>query len=161
MQITGGLVHEYVVCKRAAWYSARRVRFENELLLLGKMLHEKSYRGEIKNLFSEDISIDFARKESGEVWIYEVKKSTKMLNAARMQLLFYLNWLEERGVNVKGKIVVPREKYAEEVTLTSEKKEELEKLLKDMERDLSAERPPKPVRRKICEKCSYFELCWV
>ena len=160
MEFTGSLVHEYVVCKRAAWYSYRGVRLENEYIILGKMLHEKSYKGEIKNLFGEGISIDFTRKENGEVWIYEVKRSSKMLNAARMQLLFYLKWLKDRGVEVKGKIAVPEEKYTEMVELNEENEKKIEDLLKEMEVEIGKERPPKPVWQKICEKCSYLELCW-
>ena len=159
--ITGGLIHEFMVCKRAAWYSSKRVRFENELMLLGKMLHENSYKGEVKNIFSENISIDFVKKDNGEVWIYEVKKSSKMIQAARMQLLFYLKWLKDRGVDAKGKIVVPREKHVEVVVLTEDANRELQQTISQLEELLSSERPPKPIRKKICEKCSYYELCWV
>ncbi len=160
MRITGGLVHEYMVCKRAAWYSVRRVSFENELMILGKMLHEESYKGEVKNVFSDNISLDFVRKKNGEVFVYEVKKSSKMIDAARIQLLFYLKWLKDRGIEAKGKIAVPKEKYQMEVILNEESKMELEKILKDMEQTLSKNKPPRPVWRKICEKCSYAELCW-
>ena len=160
MEITGSLVHEYLVCKRAAWYSYRGIRMENELMILGKMLHEKSYKGEIKNLFSENISIDFSRREDGKLWIYEVKKSSKMLDAAKMQLLFYLKWLKDRNVEARGKIVVPLEKYSEIVELNGDNEKKLMDIIEEMEMVISAKKPPKPVWRKICEKCSYLELCW-
>ena len=160
MRITGGLIHEYMVCKRAAWYSIRRVSFENELVLLGKFLHEKSYKGEVKNVFSDNISLDFVREEDGKVRVYEVKKSTKMIEAARMQLAFYLSWLEERGVEAEGIIAVPAEKYKESLTLTDDLREQLKRLTEEMEIVLNSTRPPKRKWRNICKKCSYLDLCW-
>jgi len=159
MRITGGLVHEYMVCARAAWYSYRRVSFENELVMLGKMLHQNSYKGEVKNIFMDNISIDFIKNKDGEVWVYEVKKSSKMIDAAKMQLLFYLKWLRDRGVEAKGKIAVPKEKLQIEVALEGNE-EEINKVISEMEEVITKLKPPKARWRKICEKCAYAELCW-
>ena len=160
MRITGGLLHEYMACERAAWYSYRRVSFENELVMLGKMMHQNSYKGEVKNIFMDNISLDFIKNENGEVWIYEVKKSSKMIEAAKMQLLFYLKWLKDRGVNAKGKIAVPKEKIQIEVMLKDNEEQELTKVINEMETVISRAKPPRARWKKICEKCAYAELCW-
>jgi len=93
-RLTGGLVHEYLVCPRAAWYSYRHIRFENELLLLGKMLHEKSYKREVKNIFGESISLDFARREDGTLYIYEVKKAELCYMRQKCSLYFISDGLK-------------------------------------------------------------------
>jgi len=160
-RLTGGLVHEYLVCPRAAWYSYRHIRFENELLLLGKMLHEKSYKREVKNIFGESISLDFARREDGTLYIYEVKKSRAMLYAAKMQLIFYLKWLKERCVEAHGRIAVPTEKYVEEARLTEKYEEEIERIGREVIEVVEKSKPPKAKWRKICKKCSYHDFCWV
>ena len=160
--ISGSLIHEFVVCPRAAWFSYKRISMSNDLVELGKIIHENTYKREIKNVFEENIALDFIKSKNGEVWIYEVKKSSKMLDAARWQLLYYLYYLKKRGdVKAKGKIVVPKEKYNEILELSEEKESMLEEIVESLLNTVTSPKPPYVERRNICDKCSYFEICWV
>lgn len=159
--VRGTLVHDYFVCHRAVWYSHRRVDMESDLLALGRMVHERAYRGETKNVFGEGVSFDILREENGEVVVCEIKKSSRMLEAARWQLLYYLHYLKSRGIAARGLLLIPLERRRIEVVLTDEEERRLNEILEDIAKIVGRDRPPKPRWKKICKKCSYFELCWV
>lgn len=53
-QITGVMVSYYFICKRKLWLYARNIQLENENeeVLIGRQIHEESYRREKKTLQS-------------------------------------------------------------------------------------------------------------
>ena len=76
--IGGVMVYYYFVCKRKLWFFTNGITLEqdNELVGIGKLIDETSYKREKKHiLIDENISIDFLRD-----WkvIHEVKKSRKI-----------------------------------------------------------------------------------
>lgn len=157
---TGVEIHYYVVCQRKLWLYAKGIRMEQESdrVLEGSVLHERSYNY-MKN---KEIMIDNQFKIDvidGE-YIREVKLTSRMTNADRWQTLFYLWQLKLRGVYKKGLISYPKEKITEEIILTKEDEERLEKMVVEIDFIVSQDNPPILKRLRYCTKCAYYSFCF-
>ena len=100
-KITGNLVNAYYICHRKLWLFAHEINpsTSNPYLEIGRLIGENSYEREKKEILMENIKIDLIKKESGNIVVAEVKKSSKGLKAAKMQLLFYLYKLRQKNRN--------------------------------------------------------------
>jgi CRISPR-associated exonuclease Cas4 len=161
-KITGVMVYYYFVCKRKLWYFSNdlNMEFNSELVGIGKLIDETSYDREKKHiLIDETINIDFLKE--WEV-IHEVKKSRKMDEAAKWQLKYYIWVLRNKGVDIeKGILDYPLLRKREEIFLDEKEKEELELVLKDIEKIISLKLPPDTINNRVCKKCAYYELCYI
>ncbi len=160
--ITGNLINAYFVCRRKLWLFAHEVspRKDNQLLEIGRIIAEESYRREIKEIAFGSVKIDLIRKRDGEFFVSEVKKSSRFLKPAEMQLAFYLKELKKRGILAKGELLIPKEKKRFEVELSDEIEKELESAIADIKRIILLDKPPEVIKNKFCNKCSYFEFCF-
>lgn len=161
-KITGVMLYYYFVCKRKLWFFSNDLTMEqgNELVEIGKLVDETSYRREKKNiLIDETINIDFLKD-----WkvIHEVKKSRKINEASKWQIKYYIWVLKEKGINIeKGILDYPLLRKREEVFLNREDEEKLKNTLKEINEILLSEIPPQIVKKSICKKCAYYELCYI
>jgi CRISPR-associated exonuclease Cas4 len=159
--ITGVQVNYYFICKSKLWlfshYSA--MEHTSDAVLMGKLLHKTSYKREDEMRIGP-INVDFIEKGEGIV-LHEVKRSRKMEKSHRYQLLYYLYYLNQKGIVATGEINYPLLRRKEKIVLGTSQEEEIEEILKDIEQIVSAETPPPPEKKKYCKKCSYYELCWV
>ena len=106
-----------------------------------------------------DIKIDFIKKGSGLV-IHEVKKSKKIEKAHRYQLLYYLYYLKNLGVEASGMIDYPLLRKKEKISLTPGNESEILEIINGIKEIIALPNPPDAERKKICGKCSYYEFCW-
>lgn len=141
---------------------------DNELLDLGRQLHERAYARDRKELELPGMKIDFLRATNGErrttnaqeLVVCEVKKSDRFLRSATMQLCYYLYRLKEQGVNAKGEIRIPRMKKVVPVELTDANESELRRVAANIERLVTEPKPPPAVKGKFCRRCAYLEFCF-
>ncbi|WP_456324807.1 CRISPR-associated protein Cas4 [Desulfonauticus submarinus] len=161
-QITGNLINAYYICHRKLWLFAHEVNppSNNPYLEIGTLIGEESYKREKREILVGNIKIDLIKKESGNTVIAEIKKSSKGIKAARMQLLFYLYQLKRKGIKAKGELLIPKERKKISMELTAESIEILEKTITEIEEIISKEKPPLPKKISFCRNCSYFEFCW-
>lgn len=161
-KVTGVMVYYYFVCKRKLWYFSNdlNMEFNSELVGIGKLIDETSYNREKKNiLIDESINIDFLKD-----WkvVHEVKKSRKIDVAAKWQLKYYIWVLRNKGVDIeKGILDYPLLRKREEIFLDEEEQLELELVLDDIEEIISCKLPPDKIKKGICKKCAYYELCYI
>jgi len=127
---------------------------------IGRFLHENAYSRDKKEIDFYGMKLDVIKNESGQFIIGEIKKSSKYLESARMQLLHYLNELEKQGINAEGVLLIPEEKKRYTVILDEEGKRELNEVLNGIIGLVTCEMPPKPVKINYCKNCAYNELCW-
>ena len=83
MNITGIMIYYYFICKKKLWYFINQINMEqnSELVAIGKILDEDSYKKEKKEILIDNtINIDFIK--NGAV-LHEVKK-TKSIEEAGM-----------------------------------------------------------------------------
>lgn len=94
-------------------------------------------------------------------YVGEVKSSSKMEEADRAQLLYYLFVLEQMGIYRKGKIHYPKEKRVDEIELTDKNREEIPQWLAQIQQIIQLDKPPKKKKFRYCTKCAYYSFCWV
>lgn len=157
----GGIhVQYYFVCHRKLWLYGKNLGFEeeSEKVLDGKLLHEKAYKRENQKelMINDDFKIDVLDGE----YVREVKLSSKMKKADRYQLLYYLYQLKKRGLIRKGLVSYTKEKKTEEIILTKEEENELEKIEVHIKKILNSPTPPKLIKKKYCRSCAYYDFCF-
>lgn len=159
--LTGTHISYYFICKTKLWLFAHNISLESEssLVQVGKEIHKSTYHRQRRAEAKRDIAPDFFRKRD-VLYVHDIKKSSKMRMAHRMQMLFYLSNLKKRGVSAVGVINYPLERRREFVELNWKNKELLGDALEDIKRIVSQSSPPIPSKKRICPKCAYCEFCW-
>lgn len=158
--VNGTLIWYYYICKREVWLIGHSIDAdqENNFIVLGRHLHEIFYKMEKKELLIDNvIKIDVL---STKKVIGEVKKSSKYLESAKMQLAFYLYYLKQKGISMEGELLIPEERKREKVVLTKELEKELEIAIDEIQKIIKMEKPPKPQKIPYCKNCAYKEMCW-
>lgn len=162
LQFTGTQINYYFVCKRKLWFFSRNMTLESDsdLVLMGKLLHENSYkRKSMKEIEIDRIKIDFIEKTKE---VHEVKRSRRIEDAHIYQLLYYLYFLKKSAgmAELKGVLDYPLLKKKVAVELTPDREAELANILADARRITCQERPPEAEWKPYCKNCAYRELCW-
>ena len=118
MKITGVMVQYYVTCKRELWFFANQINmnYNNEDIVIGKYIHEKSFSRENKEIQFDNMVFDYIKEEGG-LTIFEIKKSSNLTIGAKYQLYFYLYSMHNIGVDLNGILVYPKERKREKLTL--------------------------------------------
>lgn len=160
-KIQGIKFNYYFVCKRKLWLFDRGIAMENtsDRVMQGKTLHEISYLKE-KNkemLVDDMIRLDIISKDT----VKEVKISSKMKDVDRMQILYYLFYLRQLGIEKKGTINYVKEKRVDKVELDMDGERELKNTLFEIKKLLEMKYPPKVEKLPYCKKCSYYEYCYI
>lgn len=159
--VTGTLIWYFFICEREVWFMSREITPDQdfESLEIGRAIHETFYSDFKKEVALDGMKLDFIKRR--EMIVCEVKTSSKFIEAAKFQTLYYLYRLKEYGINAKGEILIPRERKRIEVSLDVEAEEKLLKVFEEIRRIIRAEKPLPPVRIPFCRRCAYKEFCWV
>jgi len=161
LKLTGTQINYYFVCKRKLWFFSHNLELESDsdLVLMGKLLHEHSYkRKPLKEVEIDRIKVDFIEKSNE---IHEIKRSRRIEDAHIYQLLYYLYFLKKTaGMVTKGVLNYPLLKKKVDVELTAEKETELEGILTDVKNIINQDKPPEAEWKSYCKHCAYRELCW-
>lgn len=162
MRITGSQIQAYIICPRQAWLMSRQITGDqyNEFLAIGRLYSDETYKRDKKEIRIDGNVVDVVRGKDGALTLIEVKKSSKMLRASRMQLLHYLYSFAKKGHTVKGEIRIPKEKKVIPVDFTNTEKKEIEELHAEIETLVNMETAPEKKRIGACRNCSYAEFCW-
>ncbi len=134
---------------------------DDENILIGRFLQEFSYKREKKEIALENVKFDIVKRRDGKVVVGEIKKSSRYLKSARMQLAYYLLQLKERGVEAEGELLIPEERKKEKVVLDGALEKELVKAEEEIRKIIAGEKPPIPVKNSYCRKCAYGDFCWI
>jgi CRISPR-associated exonuclease Cas4 len=158
--VSGVQMQYYKVCKRKLWLFSKGIALENEheRVIEGKILHERAYpRLEEREILVDDtFKLDVLDGE----YIREIKISSKMSDADRFQMLYYLYELKKRGVMKKGLISYTKERKTEEIELTEKDEKAIEKAIKEIYTILQQPSPPALKKLPYCSKCAYYEFCF-
>jgi CRISPR-associated exonuclease Cas4 len=162
LHVTGTLVWYYYICAREVWLMARNINPDQDdaNVDLGRFISESTYQRDKKEISIGHIKLDIMRKEKGRLVVGEVKKSSKYVKSATMQLAFYLQELRELGIEAEGELMFPKEKKKIQVVLTPQIEEEIDKAKADILRIAYLEAPPAPKKISYCRNCAYAEFCW-
>ncbi len=167
-RFTGTQLNYLEVCHRKLWLFSHGIEMEreNEAVQIGKSIGAASYDREKKEInLDNQIVLDWAETRVGDdglLTIHEVKKSKAVRAAHRLQMLFYLRFLKNKGVAARGIIDYPEIKARETIELTPGAEIELQGALEEVK--AIVESPGAPARLdklSFCSKCAYFDLCYV
>ena len=160
--VTGVMIYYYEVCKRKLWYFCNEIQMEqgNESVAIGKAIDEETYQRDEKHINIDNIiNIDFIRSKGV---LHEVKKSNKIEEASILQVKYYLYFLQKRGVyNIRGKIDYPLLKQSIDVELSDEDIKEIDEILINIKNTVKASNPPSLDKKRICQSCAYYDLCFI
>lgn len=157
IKFTGIQVYYYFIDPKRLWYFSHYITMEHEsdLIQIGKLITNESFKRDKKEIQIGRIKIDFIRKY---LEVHEVKKSSKFKEASRWQIIYYLWVLKRFGIKCTGILNFLKERKIERVELTKEKEKELIRVLKDIKRIVNLPTPPSS---RVCyklKKSPYFEL---
>lgn len=159
-RLTGVMFQYYEVCERELWFLSRDVEIDrnNPAVVRGTDVDDRAYDDKRRNVRVDGIiAIDVL--DSGE--ILEVKPSSSMTDPARLQLLYYLWYLDRvAGVEKTGVLAHPTEKKRETVELTPEAIDEVESAIRDIHDIITRESPPPAEEKPVCDSCAYHDFCW-
>lgn len=160
--VSGTYIWYYCICKREVWLLAHGIEADqqDENMQMGNAVHETAYRRDSKEIEFGHSKFDVITKENGKLLVGEIKKSSRFMESARMQLLFYLKELEEKGIHAEGALLFPEEKKRETVVLDDNSRKSLEAMVEDIKNIVNKEYPSLPFWNKYCKKCAYAEFCW-
>lgn len=133
---------------------------DDENILKGKISQEEHYSRNRKEIAIDGVKVDMMTNKNGRIVVSEIKKSSRYLEAATLQLKYYLYILQKKGINASGEIRVPDEKKMIHVDLQQEDKDEIQEIEKEINNIVSKENPPIIIRIRFCVKCAYSEFCW-
>lgn len=159
-RVTGVMMQYYFVCKRELWFLSRDVEIdrENVSVVRGTRVDDSAY-GEKRRNMRVDGTIALDLLDDGRV--VEVKPSSKLTEPARMQLSYYLWYLQHVvGVEKEGVLAHPRERKREPVELTAEREEKVEEAIRGIYAVVTSETPPKAEEKPYCPSCAYHDFCW-
>jgi len=155
------MMQYYVVCERELWLFSRGIDINRETANIQRGTHidETSYEDRRRSFqINGRIALDIL--DSGEVM--EVKASSTLEEPARMQLLYYLWYLDEiLDVQRDGVLAYPRERKRESVTLDSENREKVEAAIEGIIEIVERDNPPALEKKPYCDSCLYQDICWV
>ena len=161
MKITGSTIQAYLICPRQAWLMSRQISGDqyNEFLAIGRIYTEENYKREKKEIRVDGNKIDVIKGENGLLTLIETKKSSKMIESAKMQLLNYLYSFSKKGHKVKGEIRIPKEKKIIPIEFGENEKVIIENLHKEISELINQEKSPEKKWIGTCKNCSYSEFC--
>jgi CRISPR-associated exonuclease Cas4 len=159
--ITGLMVQYYHVCRRELWFMSRGIDIDRSTanIVRGTHTDETSYRDK-RESFQINGRIQIDVLDDGDVM--EVKVSSSLENPPKMQLLYYL-WYLDRILDIErtGVLAFPRERTRKTVTLSEENVAAVEETIVGIIETVRDDSPPPLEKKPYCDSCLYQDLCWV
>ncbi len=165
VNLTATHINYFHVCKRKLWLFANGIRMEHtsENVAEGKLIGETTYQDratQYTEVEFDGVKIDFYDAKNKVV--HEVKKSDKVENAHKAQVLYYLYKLKKNGVEgASGIIEYPKLRQTEKVVWAQDSLATVLKWEKEIEEIIANEICPATIKAKICKSCSYNDFCYV
>jgi CRISPR-associated exonuclease Cas4 len=164
MTITGTIINYYFHCKRQCWLFSNRINLEDnsEDVRIGRVLHEIEHE-KSKNT---EISIDNVKLDKiTDEYLVEIKKSDADIVAVEWQVLLYLKKLKDKGIEKRGKIeFIEKNKQDHKVQyidLNEKNEQQLIELENEITNFITTPIPPKATLLPKCQKCAYYEYCFL
>lgn len=159
-RVTGVMMQYYEVCTRELWFASRHLEIDrdNAAVVRGTQVDESAYEDKRRNV-SIDGTIAIDVLDDGRV--VEVKPSSSLVDPAKLQLLYYLWYLDRVvGVEREGVLAHPTERKREPVELTDENVAWVEDAIRGIYDVVRSDSPPPAEDKPFCDSCAYHDFCW-
>lgn len=159
-KVTGIAIQYAVICERELWFYLHGVDIDrdNSHIATGSSVDEHFYTDAETYVLDSMIAPDIL--EDGR--IVEVKPTSNKTNGPKMQLSYYLWYLQEfYDLEKTGVLAYPTERKREEVILTEERANTVEELIDTVYEMYTASSPPEFEEKPVCGSCAYRDFCQV
>ena len=162
LAVGGTWIWYYAICHREVWLMAHAITpdEDDENLQYGRFMHERAYARDGDEVSVGVSKMDRVVEDNGKLVVVEIKKSSRAIDSARLQLANYLVELEERGVEATGELRFPEERRKETLVLD----ESLRAKILTIRREIAVliDRPVPPTAEHVswCTHCAYRDFCW-
>ncbi|MBB6174936.1 CRISPR-associated exonuclease Cas4 [Nocardiopsis mwathae] len=156
----GGVHIKYLHhCRRQLWLYARGLRPEalSTTVQLGEAVHATSYRR------ASPIDLGSARLDDldGELWVHEIKSSSRPSSADEAQAIHYCYRLRKVGVQAQGAVLhYPKTRRTRRLPYAEEWDQRAQDDIAAVLDTVAAPTAPERLRRSACRGCSYYDYCW-
>lgn len=164
VRVTGVMFQYYHVCERELWFFAHRItpKQEDENILMGRFIEENFYERKGQELELPGVKMDLIKRKDRSLAVFEITKSTKLLEPKKWQLLYYLYNLKKAGSKInEGYVVIPLEKKRIKLRLSEKIENEIKKKIPEIKEVVKRAVPPPATDKPYCKRCAYRELCKV
>jgi CRISPR-associated exonuclease Cas4 len=172
--ITATHVNYYHVCLRKLWLFSHAIQMEHtsDTVAEGKLIGDNTYPQRSEKYTEIELSADVSASTTAVVKIdfydaknrvvHEIKKSSKIEDAHRAQVKFYLWVLEKNGIEgAKGILEYPKQRHTEGVELGVEDRGLIESWVEHINKIVAEDICPKVINKPMCKTCSYCDFCYV
>lgn len=159
--VTGGMVKSIVICERQAYFHQQDIDVvtDNQLIQIGKLIEERFYEKEEEQSIIIDGMISPDRIEDGV--IYETKKSSGAIDASKLQLEYYMWYINEtRGREYNGEIRIPEERKTVSIEFDDVRTNRIRESVSSLYRLYKQNDIPQFEKIPACENCAYKDICW-
>ncbi len=162
LAIGGTWIWYYAICHREVWLMAHAITpdEDDENLEYGRFLHERAFSRDGDEVSVGTNKMDRVVDDNGNLIVVEIKKSSRSIESARLQLANYLVDLEERGVPAQGELRFPEEHRRETVILDDRWRHRIRETREAIAALVETQVPPPPRRISWCRRCAYRDFCW-
>ncbi|GLU46291.1 CRISPR-associated protein Cas4 [Nocardiopsis ansamitocini] len=156
----GGVHVKYLHhCHRQLWLYARGFRPESlsSSVQMGEAVHETSYRR------ASPVDLGSARLDDldGDLWVHEIKSSSKPSPADEAQAIHYCYRLRAVGVEAKGAVLhYPKTRRTQRIPYVPEHETQAQTDIADVLATVTSPVSPQRLARTACRGCSYQDYCW-
>ncbi|MDS0281397.1 CRISPR-associated protein Cas4 [Haloarcula onubensis] len=158
--VTGVMMQYYEVCTRELWFASRHLEIDrdNVSIVRGTRVDDSAYEDKRRNVAIDGrIAIDVL--DDGRVM--EVKPSSSLVKPAKLQLLYYLWYLDRVvGIEREGVLAHPTERKRESVELSESNADWVENAIRGVHDIVTDDSPPPAEEKPFCESCAYHDFCW-
>lgn len=164
MEITGTALNYLVVCPRKMWFFANGISMErgNEYVEMGKLADKTSFSYNRRQISLGPIVIDVVKQERGEVILFEIKRTSRLGESGKLQLLYYLWYLKHNyDQTFRGVLSYPKERKREVLKLGPKETALVENAIERAKEITSSPNPPPVSPKNYCKKCAYYDFCMV
>ncbi|TZE81608.1 CRISPR-associated protein Cas4 [Calorimonas adulescens] len=161
VKITGVKINYFFYCKRQLWFFTHHINMESNSIdvEIGKEVHEEYFNRNKKEIaIDEIIAVDFVDNNG---IIHETKKGKKLDRGDKYQILYYIYYLQNKGVkNSKAVVHFPLYNKKEELELQDNDIRVLKNAFKEITEIEKSDKPIEVQKMSKCNRCSYYELCF-
>lgn len=159
-RVTGVMMQYYAVCHRELWFESRDIEIDRDRpeIARGTAVDDQSYPDDRRSLSVDGIIVIDVLQDGR---VIEVKPSSALVEPARLQLSYYLWYLDRVvGVTREGVLAHPTERRRETVRLTTERRRTVEDAIRGIHAVVTTDTPPPAQEKQFCESCAYHDFCW-
>ena len=162
-EITALQIHYLHICHRKLWLFSHGVGMEHTsgAVAEGTLIHKTTYPQRTERYVELSIpggKIDYY--DPNKNVIHETKKSAKMEQAQKSQIIFYLYQLRILGIEASASLDYPEDRKSEGLFWEDDYNELVVSWINQVRSIKKQDFAPPKREQRFCQSCAYYDFCW-